>query len=91
MRRREFIKLLSGAATTWPVTAPAQLADRVRRIGVLMAFDGTDARARNWLSLFDSELAKLGWTGGRKPHIQSHDHTEIPSSRIYRTRILYVQ
>ena len=68
MRRREFIKLLGGAATVWSTVARAQRADRVRRIGVLMAFDETDARARNWLSLFDGELAKLGWTGGRKPH-----------------------
>jgi putative tryptophan/tyrosine transport system substrate-binding protein len=68
MRRREFITLLGGAATTWPITARAQQADRVRRIGVLMAFDETDVRARNWLSLFEDGLAKLGWSGRRKPH-----------------------
>ena len=69
MRRREFVSLLGGAAAGWSLSAHAQQqSERVRRIGVLMAFDETDVRARNWLSLFDDELSKLGWSEGRKPH-----------------------
>ena len=62
MRRRDFIKVIGGAAATWPVAARAQQAERVRRIGVLAALAETDPSVQPMVAAFRSTLAKLGWT-----------------------------
>src|SRR6516162_7573741 len=64
IRRREFLRGLGGAAA-WPLAALAQQGDRVRRIGVLMAYDENDPEGKANLSAFTQALAGLGWTGGR--------------------------
>src|SRR5439155_19459014 len=38
LRRRELIKLLGGSAAAWPLTAQAQQSERMRLVGVLMAY-----------------------------------------------------
>jgi putative ABC transport system substrate-binding protein len=63
MRRREVIARLVGAAA-WPLTARAQQTDRVRRIGVLLAFNENDPEAKRRYSAFMQGLAELGWTEG---------------------------
>jgi putative tryptophan/tyrosine transport system substrate-binding protein len=65
MRRREFVALAGGAAVIWPLATRAQQPDRIRRIGVLMAFDENDPEPKSWLSGFVKALAELGWTDGR--------------------------
>jgi putative ABC transport system substrate-binding protein len=65
MRRRDFITLLGGAAAAWPLAARAQQADRMRRIGVLMALNEADPEGRAQLSEFTQGLAKFGWIDGR--------------------------
>jgi putative ABC transport system substrate-binding protein len=64
MKRREFITLLGGAAAAWPLGAGAQQPERMRRIGILMAFDENDSRAKGWLSRFTHGLTELGWHNG---------------------------
>jgi hypothetical protein len=61
MRRREFISLLGGAATAWPLAARAQ--QGLRRIGVLMGFPESDSEAQANIAGFREGLQKLGWRG----------------------------
>ena len=63
MRRREFITIL-GSVAAWPIAARARQPDRMRLIGVLMAYTENDSTAQSWLAAFRAGLAKLGWTEG---------------------------
>src|SRR5262249_53087638 len=69
MTRREFITLLGGAAA-WPLAARAQ-PDRMRRIGLLMAFAESDPEGQTFAAAFREGLQKLGWTEGRDIRIDS--------------------
>jgi putative tryptophan/tyrosine transport system substrate-binding protein len=64
VRRRDFIKVIAGSATVWPLVARAQQTDRVRRIGVLTNVDTTDR-----VDPFLQRLQRLGWTDGRNIQI----------------------
>jgi putative tryptophan/tyrosine transport system substrate-binding protein len=78
MRRREFIAGLGGAAA-WPLAARAQQGERVRRIGVLIAWSENDPEFGSWLATFIQELARLDWVDGRNVRIDQHsgnDDTE---------------
>jgi putative tryptophan/tyrosine transport system substrate-binding protein len=70
MRRREFITLLGGAAV-WPMTARAQQAERVRRIGIILPAAADDAEYQTWVGAFLQALTQLGWTIGRNLRIDT--------------------
>jgi putative ABC transport system substrate-binding protein len=68
IRRREFIRLIGGAAAVWPIAARAQQPP-VRRIGVLSGLaDDTEGRFR--VTTFQQKLRELGWTEGYNIHIE---------------------
>jgi putative tryptophan/tyrosine transport system substrate-binding protein len=70
MKRREFITLLGGAAAAWPLAARAQQPDRMRLVGVLMAYAENDPAAQSEVTTFRGALAKLGWTEGSNLRIE---------------------
>jgi hypothetical protein len=72
MRRREFITFLGGTAAAWPLAARAQQAERMRRIGVLMAISEDDPQARARVAVFRQALADLSWTEGRNLKIEGN-------------------
>jgi putative ABC transport system substrate-binding protein len=62
LRRRDFIALLGGAVTTWPLSTRAQQPGKVPTIGFL----GADAAAFSpWTAAFVAHLRELGWIEGR--------------------------
>src|SRR5712671_3978275 len=70
MRRREFITLIGGAAAMWPLAADGQKAERMRRLGVLMAASEDDPLMQTRITAFRQALAELGWTEGRNLKIE---------------------
>ena len=69
MRRREFITLLGGAATTWPLAARAQQPEQMRRIGVLMNAVADSPQGHARIVAFQQTLQQLGWSEGRNVQI----------------------
>ena len=61
MVRRDFITLLCGAATTWPIPARAQQRGRMYRLGFLMP----SGRKTPWVLAFLDELRLNGFVEGK--------------------------
>lgn len=65
MRRRDFLKGITGSAAAWPLAARAQKLESTRRVGVLMGLAESDKNGRSWLATFRERLRELGWVEGR--------------------------
>jgi ABC-type uncharacterized transport system substrate-binding protein len=69
VKRREFITLLGGAAVAWPLAAPGQQRERMRRVGVLMDVAEENPAAKGWVEAFEMQLGVTGWQKGRNLEI----------------------
>jgi putative tryptophan/tyrosine transport system substrate-binding protein len=69
VKRRDFITLLGGAAACPLVARAQQPGERMRRIGVLMAYAEGDPEGQAWVAAFREGLQKLGWVEGRNVRI----------------------
>src|SRR4051812_18180337 len=69
MKRREFMGLIGGAAAALPGSARAQLTERMRRVGVLIATREGDPEGTARLAAFTQGLRELGWVEGSNVRI----------------------
>jgi len=79
MRRREFITMLGGAASAWPLSARAQQGAKLPTIGVLGV--ATASAWGPWVAAFAERLRDLGWIEGRTVAIE-YRWTEGHSERF---------
>ena len=70
MRRREFISLIGGAATTWPLAARAQQGERMRLVCILESISQETPGSKTRYAAFLEGLQQLGWTPGRNVRIE---------------------
>jgi putative ABC transport system substrate-binding protein len=68
VKRRGFIAVLGGAAA-WPLAGHAQQAERMRRLGVLLAFPEKDSFTQAIISAFAQALGRFGWVEGENIRI----------------------
>ena len=88
MRRREFIKLLGGAAT-WPLAARAQQGERKRRIGVLMNTAADDREGQAGVAAFHKVLQQIGWAVGQNVQIDIRwGENNVELDRKYATELV---
>jgi putative ABC transport system substrate-binding protein len=94
MRRREFITLLGGAATTAVCpfgTRAQQRLDRVRRIAVLMGV-ANDLQGQERVRAFQQGLQAAGWADG--PNVQINYHWvggDADRARAYAAEVVALQ
>jgi putative ABC transport system substrate-binding protein len=89
MRRREFITLRGGATAAWPLAARAQQRERMRRIGVLVAYAESDPEAQARIAALRQGLRELGWTEGHNLRMELRWGTGDPDrARIFATELM---
>jgi putative ABC transport system substrate-binding protein len=68
MQRRDFFKVIGGAAASWSLPAGAQ--QRLRRIGILLGgFAADDPEGQARMTALIQGLQERGWTDGRNVRI----------------------
>src|SRR4051794_37538852 len=68
MRRREFIRIVSGAAVAWPLSLSAQQQAKLPTIGFLGPL--ASSAMSQWTAAFVQRLRELGWIEGRTVAIE---------------------
>ena len=88
MRRRDFIKVIAGAAAAWPLTARAQQGDRVRQVGWLIPRETNDTEGQARVTAFRQGLRDLGWTEGYNLQIEYRWSGGVERIRTYAAELV---
>ena len=89
MRRREFIALIGGVAVAWPLSAPAQQPEQVRRIGALINRGADDPQGEAGIAAFKQVLQQLGWSDGRDVRMDIRSGAnDVDLTRRYATELV---
>jgi putative ABC transport system substrate-binding protein len=83
--RRKFLATLGGAAAAWPLAARAQQGERMRRVGVLVAYAEDDLETKLRLAAFRQGLERLGWSEGSNVRI---DYRYSPAATADQAQVL---
>ena len=88
MRRRKFIAVLGGAAAAWPFATRAQLTERRRIVGVLMAAAADDPEYQARIAAFLERLQQLGWADSRNVRVDIRWATDSSDLRRYAAELV---
>ena len=80
MHRRNFIKIIAGLATAWPINVRAQ-PQHMRRIGVIMGLPESDPQAQLNVQALQKGLRERGLNEGKNLHIDFRFGVDTAESR----------
>jgi len=81
--------LLGGAAAAWPLAPRAQQPGTAKRVGFLINRVEADSLARSWVSAFELQLHKLGWSEGQNLHTEFRwNGGDVALARTYATELI---
>jgi putative ABC transport system substrate-binding protein len=69
MRRRDFIKVVVGSATAWPLAARAQQSGQMKHLAALMNETADNPEGQSRFAAFLQGLQEAGWAVGRNLRI----------------------
>ena len=91
MRRREAVSLLAGALGAWPLATSAEMAERIRVVGVLIGLPESDSQSRIRVATFEQGMRDQGWIIGRNLRVYYRFAADADRLQDYGRELLGLQ